>query len=235
MNVVTLPLENPFEVSDDVIVDIANSKFADEFDQNIITSFIYLRNIEFNGKIDFSNLDFDKKSKILRLYMLRDIKDLKLKQLDCTIFSLFFYNGEIPELIENCIFDNDEIVSFCNNNTDICSELFCQLISIPLYIMQLDKSKTFNMSFDNIMSIDNMPMTYECMLQLLDYKYADVVMLMPKELYPFDVNQTIFNKIFYYDNATLADKVQCLAYSTLYSDVVRSILDENSRKVLQTE
>ena len=61
-------------------------KFADDFIENISIAFVYLRNIEFAGEIDFSKFTTDEKIEILKLYMTRDLKDFNIKQLDYTIF-----------------------------------------------------------------------------------------------------------------------------------------------------
>ena len=86
VKVVSIPLEDPFDVPENIIIDLKSAKFADDFIENISIAFVYLRNIEFAGEIDFSKFTTDEKIEILKLYMTRDLKDFNIKQLDYTIF-----------------------------------------------------------------------------------------------------------------------------------------------------
>ena len=86
VKVVSIPFEDPFDVPENIIIDLKSAKFADDFIENISIAFVYLRNIEFAGEIDFSKFTTDEKIEILKLYMTRDLKDFNIKQLDYTIF-----------------------------------------------------------------------------------------------------------------------------------------------------
>lgn len=79
VKVVSIPLEDPFDIPENVVVDLKSTKFANSFDDNISTAFIYLRNIEFAGPIDFSKFSTEEKLEMLKLYMTRDIKDFNIK------------------------------------------------------------------------------------------------------------------------------------------------------------
>jgi hypothetical protein len=79
VKVVSIPLEDPFDIPENVVVDLKSAKFAESFDDNISTAFIYLRNIEFAGPIDFSKFSTEEKLEILKLYMIRDINDFNIK------------------------------------------------------------------------------------------------------------------------------------------------------------
>ena len=83
----SLPFENPFELPENCVVDFAASNFSEDFDENVRTSFIYLRNIEYTEKIDFSGLSFAQKTRVLELYLNRELRDLTINELDAEIFS----------------------------------------------------------------------------------------------------------------------------------------------------
>ena len=63
VKVVSIPLEDPFDVPENIIIDLKSAKFADDFIENISIAFVYLRNIEFAGEIDFSKFTTDEKIK----------------------------------------------------------------------------------------------------------------------------------------------------------------------------
>jgi len=44
-----LPFDNPFDLDEHITVDILKSKFSEDIDENLETSFIYLRNIDYMG------------------------------------------------------------------------------------------------------------------------------------------------------------------------------------------
>lgn len=235
--IVTLPLEDPFDIPENIVVDIFNSKFSDDETDNIITSFVYLRNIEYSGKIDFSTASYQQKEKLLQLYLTRDIKDLKLEQLDFTLFKLFLINDNFEDLDKQSILNKDEIKLFAENNFDILANLECFIHSIPYYVLSLDKSEIIPQDLKDVSNIektDDLLDSYECALNLLKYRYADLMMFLPTELLPFRTKAIYWNKYFYYDNYELADLTCGSIFSTIYSEAVQSIANDKE-ELLQSK
>ncbi len=229
VKVVSIPLEDPFDIPENVVVDLKSAKFAESFDDNISTAFIYLRNIEFAGPIDFSKFSTEEKLEILKLYMTRDIKDFNIKQLDYTVFALYIgmHNGPAEPIL-----DEDELEQFKQKYNDIYIELLQLFISLPLFIISLDK-KILDCDFSEIKHVDAMPNTYECMSMLLKYDEANLIMLLPSIEELQLPEQVFFDKVFKYENAQLADAVQNSTFSVLYDGMINVVA--NDKQLLREE
>lgn len=76
------------------------------------------------------------------------------------------------------ILNEDELEQFKQKYADIYVELLQLFISLPLFIISLDK-KILDCDFSEIKHVDAMPKTYECMCMLLKYDEANLIMLLP--------------------------------------------------------
>lgn len=229
VKVVSLPLADPFDIPENVVVDLHSATFSQDFDENIVTSFIYLRNIEYNGSIDFSKFSKDEKMRILKLYMERDLKDFNLKQLDYTIFYLFADFKKDNDI--DFLLDEDERQEFKTANKELCDEMLQFIVSLPVYILSLDKD-ILNCELGEIKHIDSIPKTYECILMLFKYVELNVLMLLPT-LYADVPECVFFDKVFKYENSQLADAVQKTTFSYLYNGMLNEAA--NSQGILQQE
>lgn len=215
-----LPLEDPFNIQSNLVIDFSKVDFSEEPEENIDTSFIYIRNISFNGGIDFSNLSFNYRSRILEKYIRRDIRDFSLKCLDCEIFNIF-----LDGLIQNdykCLFSREEIDNFKYKNKDVLDELYTFLISKLIYILSLDKSNLIDANFCDIEHTEIIPCSYECALSLLKYDYSDILCISNEE--NIHKKPLFYDKLFYYENERLADSVKTSLLSCIYRGVLTNIL-----------
>lgn len=231
VKVVSIPLEDPFDVPENIIIDLKSAKFADDFIENISIAFVYLRNIEFAGEIDFSKFTTDEKIEILKLYMTRDLKDFNIKQLDYTIFQLYteFENSEVKSIL-----DSNEINQFKKKYESIYLELLQLIISLPLYVLSLDKN-ILQYDFSEIKHVSEMPKTYECMCMLLKYDETNMLMMLPSVVVDEAAlpEKVFFDKVFKYDNSQLANVVQSSIFSILYDGMINVVA--NDKHVLQKE
>ena len=231
VKVVSIPLEDPFDVPENIIIDLKSAKFADDFIENISIAFVYLRNIEFAGEIDFSKFTTDEKIEILKLYMTRDLKDFNIKQLDYTIFQLYteFENSEVKSIL-----DSNEINQFKKKYESIYLELLQLIISLPLYVLSLDKN-ILQYDFSEIKHVSEMPKTYECMCMLLKYDETNMLMMLPSVVVDEAAlpEKVFFDKVFKYDNSQLANVVQSSIFSILYDGMINVVA--NNKHVLQKE
>lgn len=230
VKVVSIPLEDPFDVPENIIIDLKSAKFADDFIENISIAFVYLRNIEFAGEIDFSKFTTDEKIEILKLYMTRDLKDFNIKQLDYTIFQLYteFENSEVKSIL-----DSNEINQFKKKYESIYLELLQLIISLPLYVLSLDKN-ILQYDFSEIKHVSEMPKTYECMCMLLKYDETNMLMMLPSVVDEAALPEKVFfDKVFKYDNSQLANVVQSSIFSILYDGMINVVA--NDKHVLQKE
>ena len=211
-----LPFDDPFNVPENCVVDFSNVNFSGNYQENVNTAFIYLRNIDFCGEIDFSHLSYEQKRTILTSYIRRDLKDLTIHQLDLAIFHMFF--PSVGSHVGYGFFDNDEESRFAHDNKDILDEIMTFIVSIPLYVMSLDENDIVDRTDGAIRHTDEIPASYECILGLLKYNYADAMCIMNQG--EGRIEPKFYDRLFRYENGTLADIVK----NSLYSHIYRNIL-----------
>ena len=149
-------------------------------------------------------------------YIGRDLKDLTIRQLDHAIFHMFFPNVE-PHA-EYGFFDSDEEVRFACDNKNLLDEIRTFIVSIPLYVMSLDENGIIDQTGGEIKHTDEIPASYECILGLLKYNYADAMCIMNQG--EGRIEPKFYDRLFRYENGTLADIVK----NSLYSHIYRNIL-----------
>lgn len=216
-----LPFENPFEIPTDCIVNFAQTKFDSNFEKNINTAFIYLRNIDFSGKILFSDCTYEQRVKILKLYINREIKSLKIKELDDEILKCFFIDDF--NMIESDYFSTNERINFISENKEILFELFCFIKSIPVFILFLDKNKIIDFKINQFKIADEKIILniYQCALSLLSEKVSSFLSFIPEEAFRFNnVKIQYYPTLFKYDNFELADLTNNLIFSFLYQKCI---------------
>lgn len=221
----SIPFENPFDIPEGAVADFASAKFSEDFIENTTTTFIYLRNIEYKGTLVFDGLSYEQKETVLRCYMLRDIRELAIKELDDVLFKIFL--GNMFEGETNFFTDN-EIEKFISNNSGILNELHTFLRSVPLYVMSLDKSNTVDFDPESFKRDQNMPKTYECAQQMIKNIFCDLLLFQPPEFSRFDCTPVFFDAVFKYDNGMLADLVQGSTFAMMYSRIVDKIKETDA-------
>lgn len=211
-----LPFDDPFNVPENCIVDFSCVTFSKDYQENVSTAFIYLRNIDFCGTIDFSNLTYEQKSLVLLSYIKRDLKDLMIKQLDHAIFRSFFPN--VVHRDEWSLFSEDESMRFHHDNKAILDEIRSFIVSVPLYVMSLDTNGDLDRTFVGITHTDEIPTSYECILTLLKYNYSDALCITNQG--EDRIEPRFYDRVFRYENGTLADIVRNSLYSRIYRNII---------------
>lgn len=224
----TIPFEDPFNVSDDVVISLAEATFSDDFEDNIETSFIYLRNIEYDGDIDFSDLTYSQKAKILDVYLNRDIKDLSIEKLDMTLFAILLKEEilalpEYSEVCEKSILTKQECKQYYEEHSVTINQLLQLIISIPIFVMSLDKSQTIDTKFD-VDNNDSDVVAYEAFCALSRHDLFDIIMLEPV-LCDIEIPPAFFTKVFVYEDAEVADIARHTVFAQFYSSTIDALID----------
>lgn len=216
----TLPFENPFDLEENISIDILQSKFSEDRDENINTSFIYLRNIDYTGILDFSNYTYEQKEYVILKYFYRDIQELTLKQLDDTIMC-FFCNSQIIQLYGiKSIFSDEEATIFISKHKLLLQEIESFLLSIPIYILSLGKEQTDQRyDYSKVKHTANKIKTYQAILSLIKNSYFNIMLLTLSLDVKFNGEKLFYDAYFSYDNQVLADLVSQTTFSKLYAKV----------------
>jgi hypothetical protein len=177
MQHIHLPLEtdvfeNVNNTSEKYILDPKEIYF-DEVEDQIETALIYIRNLQLNINIDFSNSNYETKKNWLIKYLTCDVLlDNGIQQLDQSILTIFA--NEYINL--DCILSKDEVELFRNENKELIENCLQFLSSINSIIEILEKNKDneeINYSFYDGKIIDQKPKFYETLKHLIDY-YPDI-------------------------------------------------------------
>jgi hypothetical protein len=186
------------------VVDMSQISFAEDADENYRIAMIYLRNINYSGKLDFSNVSYENKAKFLKKYITRDIKFLQLKELDYTILKL--YNTGFKNL--KSIFVGKEASKFKKENKELLDEMLQFILSLPLYIISRIKKETLDVT-QNAKCIDTIPNSLDCVYSLLDYSELEALVLSS------NTEPCFYTEVFKEENNTLYSKVSKMAFASI--------------------
>lgn len=112
-------------------------------DKKIRTTYIYLRNTDFDNIIlDFSNTDYNLKKEILLFYLNGDIESNNKSILDTWINVLFYSNGIKYE--SESILSEEELRRFFQENEDLIFKVSSVLNSISVMLLYRLKEQRWN-------------------------------------------------------------------------------------------
>lgn len=219
-----LPFENPFDLSEDVTVDILKSQFSENLDENINTAFIYLRNIDYVGMLDFSDYTYEQKELVVMKYIERDIQELSLKQLDDSIMR-FFCNCQVAEAYGvSSIFTDEEIQIFISKHKSLLQDIESFMLSIPLYILSLGKEQTdASYDYSKVKHCDKKLVFYQAVLSLIGNRCFNILLLTLSLDRKYGGEKLFYDAYFSYGNQVLADLVSKTTFSKLYAEVYREV------------
>lgn len=110
----------------DYSVDVSKISFEDDIDENIESTFIYIRNLQLTMCLDFSNVDYETKEKWLLKYLTFNLITNPIKDLDETILTILA-NDYIGF---DCILTQEEIKRFRENNNELVDEIINFYVSL---------------------------------------------------------------------------------------------------------
>ena len=194
------------------IVDMSNLKFEGHYKENEIKySFIYLRNTGYeNIDLDFSKVDYEKKSKFLLDYMKSDII-FNCKELVQSWLSIILHSAGVEvEGIFN-ILNKEEEQKFLEENRVFIKDMCLFINSLPLYLLY--RIKTIDFSMEDIMKSDNVFSFGNNINFLINQEHINLLFIAD------DSNEPIFfNNYFTEDNNDLFESLVNLDfYQTLLS------------------
>lgn len=131
--------------------------------------------------------------------------------------------SEYATIKSNSIFNDVELDKFIGLHSELVEELYKIFISIPLFIIKLDQSDIIKYDESSMVVSDDMPMTYECACQLLDYKESVLIGMTPIDKQAKDDKPIFFSRIFNNDNRILIDKVLHTWFAKQYDGFINQI------------
>lgn len=203
------------------VVDMSKVNFdTEDKEKNYIISMIYLRNLNYEGILDFSNVSYEDKAHFLYLYITRELKFLVLKQLDLTILKLLISNlDNIKDDLEiSMILTDEEVIKFKESYNSLLLDMHNFIVSLPLLIVYNIKDEVVQIT-DNIEKTDAIPQGLECMLNLLDYPELEIL------FYASDTPSTNYVKVFEVHGNNIREKLASSGFVQVLSVVFDNIED----------
>ena len=189
LNTITFPLsEEIFMILDDIdhskyLVDVSKIDFGEDED-NIESSFIYMRNLQLNMPLDFSKVSYDDKAKWILQYLNLGNYCINIPTLSETILTILADD----DLQLQCIFSADEIKKFRNEYKNIVDELLTFIVSLDeiIFLLVVNKENEhldYNPNDFNI--IDTIPEYFNTIIKIINLypQYIDGIKLFYTEKY----------------------------------------------------
>lgn len=136
------------------IVDMSDIHFPTvEEDKNIRTSFIFLRNTNFNNiELDFSSCSYEDKSNFLKEYLTCDI--VFYNELLNSSWLNILFTGINLDVKYNNILNIEETQQFIKDNQDLVEEVYKFLGSLNLYLLSRIAKDIIDIDFTAIEETD---------------------------------------------------------------------------------
>lgn len=219
-----LPFDNPFDLDEHIAVDILKSKFSEDIDENLETSFIYLRNIDYTGQLSFSEYSYDQKCYVFKKYITRTIQELSIRQLDDTLLSFLGSDELVAKYKITSIFTSDEQTRFMTENNDMLAGIESFISSLPIYLISLGKeSSNQNYDYEKISHTNSEFLQYNAILALFKYECFNILMILSSLFRRYNSSVYFYDRYFKYDNRVLADAMNNTTFSIIYSDIIENL------------
>jgi hypothetical protein len=128
----TIP-DNISSITDDDIIDMSVHNFGVDVEDPIKSAFIFIRNTELKAKFDFSNCTYDQKCKYLMMFMFGSF-DIHMQDLTDTWMAILL-SKKYDQDVFPCLFTHDEINKFVSENSEVLSEVYQLVISLPVFAL----------------------------------------------------------------------------------------------------
>ena len=202
MKSVTFPLsEEVFMILDtedqsQYSVDVSKIDFGEDED-NIESSFVYMRNLQITMPLDFSNISYEEKSKWLLKYLTLGSFFINISILSETWLTILAND----DMNIQCFFSDNEILKFRDENKELIDDIITFLVSLDDIIFLLLENKgnetlEYTVS-ENIETIKEKPSYFESITILLSKypNYIDAIRLYYTESYIHKFYQSVIDSI----------------------------------------
>jgi hypothetical protein len=222
------------------IVDMSNINFPQiSAEEQINVSLIYLRNTNFNVKLNFENCSYEDKKEYLIKYITNNInidyEEFSLTWLKILLFFVEYDFNLDPDLLNIfSILTDEEIKQFISEENIIMEELYQLIISLSVYV--LFKS-TMN---GEVYDLSDIEKTDKNIIGINIYHllYPEIDTIISSE--KFDTKFLFYNKIFTINNKELFDAIDNLfvakllyGMSTIDPVEFKDILEEVNKEFVE--
>lgn len=149
-----LPIDicNTDVTSEKISIDMSRSEFDVPNDKQKRSSFIFLRNAGIKGELDFSDCTYDDKEEFLLLYFLEDI-DVNADILSTTWLEILSAKDGGGVYLPS-ILTSDEIQQFLTDHSDLISEIYQLINSLPIYALYCSEKNQNMFNTDDFQKTD---------------------------------------------------------------------------------
>lgn len=154
-NMIGLPIDDVSIIDsmtpDNTIIDMNNLSFPADKDKQNNAALIYIRNMNITASFCFDKCDYETRAWYVLSYMTKINLEIDMKCLTETWICILAKGYiDIKLLGCQCIFSDDELEKFCNDNAEYIYELRRFLISIPLVSMDFFRNDLISKGNDTV-------------------------------------------------------------------------------------
>lgn len=169
MKSLILPFDiNEIKSNDDFSINMSKFNFDVPKDQQKKASFIFLRNMNVDIPLDFSECSFEDKEEFIKLYLTEDI-DVNAEILASTWIEILSAKDGGGVVLPS-IFTSNEIEKFLGKNKEFIREIYSIINSLPIYSMAISSQNgsMFNINDFKRSSYDGIKLINFCKLSKFD-------------------------------------------------------------------